>query len=476
MIDVTLYRRFSQDPAAYRESLVVDVDGRPKRFGEVMDDWQRRDFEALDPSVLRCLNRWKGDAPPMRAYFERARGASKTTDIAVMACYLLAFAPRVLRTYAFACDRDQAGLLRDACERLIRLNPWLGKILEVKKGVGVVNVAVDHPGFGSTLSIETSDVGSSYGLLADAIFFDEITHWTESAEALWASILSTVAKRASCVLVGISNAGFVDTWQHRLYEAISADPAWIFSRKDGPASWIADSALEEQRRLLPNSAYRRLWWNEWSAGEVEPALCPTDVAAAFSRRLVPLFGSEPCWGYVAGLDLGVSRDHSGLVVLAVRRNEYRDDTDQIRLAYARRWRPPKGMKVDLMEVEEDLRECVDRFGCSVAVDPWQAELLGQRLSFDGVNVESIAPTAKALREMATKLREIFTDRRIKLSDVDGLRSDIERLTLVETAYGFRLRSPRDKRGHGDLASALCLALVASDEITAADPAFRVVTL
>lgn len=464
-----MMRRFARNPSEYREHLIVDVDGAPKRFGEVMDDWQREDFASLDPGLLRCLGRSQEPSPKMRAYFERARGSSKTTDISVTACYLLAFAPRVLKTYAFAADRDQAALLKDACHRLTRLNPWLRDILQVD-AKGVKNVACDHPGEGSTLSIETSDVGSSYGLLADAIFYDEICHWSEAGAALWASILSTVAKRRSCLLVGISNAGFIDTWQHDLREAIKDDPAWVFSRKEGPASWISEEALEEQRRLLPASQFSRLWKNEWSSGDAEPALAPADIAAAFRTPCeLEMFGSEPSYNFVAGLDLGISRDHVGLVVLAVRKNEDRDDTSQLRLAHVRRWAPPKGHKIDLMAVEDEIRRVAQQFDSVFGIDPWQAELLAQRLSFDGIEVRHVTPTSKTLRDQATKLREVFMDRRIQLYDREGLREDIERLQIAETSYGFRLLSPRDrKRGHGDVASALCNALSIAGEITGAD--------
>lgn len=469
MIDGTTYRRFAKDPSKYRDALLIDVDGMGRKLGKVMDPWQRDDFNRLDPAILHCLGRTPNNRPKMRAYFERPRGHSKTNDIAVIVSYLLAFAPRPLRCYAFAADRDQAALLRDACQRLTKLNPWLGKILRVDKNQ-VTNIGTDHPGHDATLSIETSDVGSSYGILPDAIIFDEITHWSESAEALWASLLSSAAKRRNCLMIGIANAGFEGTWQHKLRESISTDNDWLFSRLDGAtASWIDQKTLEEQRRLLPSSAYLRLWCNQWSTGEAEPAIAPGDIERAFKRPHLALHGSEPAYAYVAGLDLGITRDHAALVVLAVRRNESRDDSNQIRLAHVKRWRPTANAKVNLMEVEEELRSVVSRYSPIVAVDPWQAELMAQRLKYDGVEVRHISPTAANLRDMASRVRETFSDHRIRLTDSEGLRRDIERLQLVETSYGYRLQSPRDRTGHGDAASALCVALLVASEVTAAKP-------
>ncbi|MEZ6119025.1 MAG: terminase large subunit [Pirellulaceae bacterium] len=253
----------------------------------------------------------------MRAYLERPRGHSKTTDLAVMAVWLLAFATRPLRGYSYAADRDQAALLRDAVDRIVRLNPWLAELICVDKDK-VTNIAKDHPGRDSMLRIETSDVASSYGILPDFVIADEFTHW-QGDGSLWNSIISSAAKRRTCLLVGISNAGFVDSWQWKIREAIRQDPAWYFSRVDGPqASWMSDGRLDEQERLLPNIAFRRLWQNEWSPSGGD-ALRPEDIEAAFRKELKPFIYREADWDFIAGVDLGLKRDCSAVVTLAVGR-------------------------------------------------------------------------------------------------------------------------------------------------------------
>ena len=146
-----------------------------------------------------------------RVYLERPRGHSKTQDIAIAAVWALAFATRPIRGYCYAADRAQAALLKEAMQRVVRLNPWIGSILDVQRGE-VVNIASQHPGEGGTLRIEASDVGSSYGILADVIIADEVCHW-QGDGALWHSLISSAAKRAGCLLLAISNAGFVDSWQ-----------------------------------------------------------------------------------------------------------------------------------------------------------------------------------------------------------------------------------------------------------------------
>ena len=92
MIDAKTFARYAKDPAAFRDDLLVDADGSVKRFGDVQDEWQKQDFTALDPALKRAAGR--SDEPAkMRAYLERPRGHSKTTDLAVTAVWALTFGP-----------------------------------------------------------------------------------------------------------------------------------------------------------------------------------------------------------------------------------------------------------------------------------------------------------------------------------------------------------------------------------------------
>ena len=93
--------------------------------------------------------------------------------------------------------------------------------------------------------------------------------------------MSSVAKRKDCMMLCISNAGFVDSWQWQLRERVRQDPDWYFNALAGPqASWISEKILDEQRRLLPNIAFERLWNNVWSSGGGDAL--PEELAAFFT--------------------------------------------------------------------------------------------------------------------------------------------------------------------------------------------------
>lgn len=478
MIDKATYERFAKSPATFRDSLLIDVDGVAQRFSKVMDDWQRKDFEAIDPALLRCVGRSDAKAK-MRAYLERPRGHSKTQDLAITAVWLLAFATRPLRGYSYAADRDQAGLLKDAVSRIIRLNPWIGELLSVDRDK-VINHAPKHPGRDSQLKIETSDVASSYGILPDFIIADEFTHW-QGDGSLWESLISSAAKRETCLMLGISNAGFMDSWQWRIREIIRTDEEWFFSRLDGPhASWMTEKRLEEQRRMLPPVAFGRLWLNQWSSGGGD-ALTPEDIDAAFRHDLEPMTGHRrelENWQFVAGVDLGVKRDCSAVVTLAVgrRRTKYQG---KIHLATHKLWQPTADTKVDIRDVEAYIKWLDTKFELeAIGFDPWNAEMLAARCEahkkarssrkfnfYDTPWMKEIPPTGANLRDIASLTIECFVDRRLAFYECPRLRSDLLKLRVEEKTYGLRLTSPRDSSGHGDLFSAFSLALLIGHELS-----------
>jgi hypothetical protein len=365
-------------------------------------------------------------------------------------------------------------------QTIIRLNPWLASILDVSSWT-VSNTAREHPGEGGTLTIESSDVGTSYGILPDLIVADELVHWAGDG-SLWHSLISSAAKRSNCLLVVISNAGFVDSWQWAVRETARTDEAWIFSRLDGPrASWMTPARLEEQRRMLPTVAYLRLWENQWSSGGGD-ALTEADIAAAFVPHLLPQTAAEPGYEYVCGVDAGVTRDASAVVVLGVRRSHV--GHGRIRLAATKLWRPLKGQRVDLQVVEDALLDLHVRFRFrQINYDPWEMRHLASRLQSAGLGrfegepaygkrrhttlpMIEVPPTGKNLQALATAVIEAFNSRLLELyQDVD-LRRDVSRFRVEERPYGFRLTSPHDELGHGDMGSAFALAVLAASELAA----------
>lgn len=438
------------DPVEFRNGLMVDTAAGPKLFKEVCEPWQEADFAALDNGWRAVVGLPVKDDRPIyrRAYLERPKGHSKTSDIALQALYALTCSRRPLCGYAAAVDQEQARLQRDAVERLVRLNAWLKDLIVVDKH-RIKNVAT-----GSTLDVISNDAASSHGLLPDFVLVDELTHWTKPD--LWDSLLAGAAKRSTCLLTVISNAGQGQgsSWQWRVREHARTSPQWHFGRLDGPrASWISEADLAEQRDLLPPKVFARLWLNLWSSG-VGDCLDMGDVENCCTLK-GPHPGPLTDFFYFGALDLGVKNDHSAIVVLGV---DVR--TPRVHLAECQSWAPPyPGGQVNLMEVQHQIERLHKKFYLhSIVYDPWQAMLLAQQLAGVGLRMIEHNFSGANLDLMATTLIRTIRNRRVALYRDPGLLADLSRLSIVEKSYGFRLEAPRGPDGHCDRATALAMAL------------------
>jgi hypothetical protein len=406
-----------------------------------------------------------------------------------MALWALFAARRTIRGVVFAADGDQAGIIIQIAQGIIGANPWLAAVLDVQRWV------VRNKHTGSELKVITSDVGSSFGLLVDFVCCDEVTCWTD--RGLWDSLLSSAAKRPHCLMACILNAGFVESWQHQVRQAVRSDPRWYFSHLDRPcASWISRETLAEQERLLPSVAYRRLWLNEWSEGAGD-ALDAAAIDAAVRLAGPPAFDPGCC--YVGGLDLSLSRDASAFVVVsksvgwqesrpverAIPRHVelledlgildaahgdsesvYHSGDGRLRLAHVMVWRPNRG-KIDLEAIERHVLGVHSRLPLSgLVADVYQAELLCQRLRRAGVPATGIHLVPSILQNVASATLDAFRDSTLDLYKHGDLLADLKMLRVHEYRDGraFKLESPRrnteagEGTRHGDAASALGLAL------------------
>lgn len=474
------------DPAAYRDRLVIDSDDGPRRYGPNLDPFQREDFEPIDLALRRVVGQEVDGV--QRIYCERHRGASKTTDIAVCASWLLFASARKITGVCCAADRDQAALIIAAIDTLIRQNSWLASFLEVQLNRVVNKLS------GSTLSVLSSDAASSYGLLCDFVIVDELSAWKN--RDLWDSVFSTAAKRRHCCILVISNAGFTQSWQYELREAIRDDPSWVFRRLEGFASWITPEKLAEQRRLLPVKVYSRLWGNEWSDGSGD-ALDAHDIDSAI-KLPGPWSDPQRGWSICAGLDIGVARDSSALAVVAKHvgfvdrkvtqprklpgiysaladleffdapqpKIEYERvaGTGQLQLVAMYTWSPKAG-RVQIEDIERAILEVHRRFRLvRVSFDPWQAEFLAQRLTRNGVYCDPVHFTSSNLQAMAAATLDAFREKTLQLFPHEELIQDLKAMRVVERSNGYRLEMAKGGTEHGDAAQALALALQGSRAI------------
>jgi len=439
-------QQFAADPLAFLAELIIPSVHGPRRFGDCMADFQRLRFESLAPALLAIA---RGEKPPIgRHFWEATKGASKDSDLACCLLWLLAFTTRPLTCQVGAADADQADELRKAAKDILRLNPWL------QPRIGIQNWRIVCEATGATCEIVAADIAGSHGARPDVLIINELSHVAKQEFA--ENLMDNAAKVPHGLVVIATNAGFLDTWQYRWRELARESDRWSFHQLAEPAPWLDPAELAEVRIRNSTSRYMRLFYGTWSA-QTGDALDAESIALAFSTNHQPMLGNEPDMGFLAAADLSTRRDRSAFCVLA-----FHWPTQRIKLAHLQTWTPGVDGKVNLQTIELHIVECAGRFNFGqngLFIDPWQAELMSQRLIDCGINVVPVPFSAPNLNKMASSLLQVFRECKIDLYEHAELRRDLGKLCIVDRGFGaYKLVAPRDSTGHADAAVALSIAL------------------
>jgi hypothetical protein len=466
MITPELFRRYSSNFVLFCEDAIIPTERGPVRFGDVMHLHQRRIIEEMAPMLLAVATGQVPARPKLWAEMSKSWGKGLMAALAVIWLMLFARIPR--RIQVAASDQDQA----DEIHRWIRgiLACWslLANTIETP------NYRAECKATGCDTEILAADVQGSHGAVGvNLLILDEL-----HAVSKWQFIenLADNGSKSGASVVCLTNAGFKSHPAWRWREIARTSPRWSFHQVCEPPPWVAAAEIEEAARRNSTERFRRLWYGVWSSGAGD-ALDSADIVAAIDRNLRPLFGSSSLIGnllgwnstpgelpqnvtFLAGLDIGVRHDHSGLVVLGADHTSHR-----VRLAYAESWAPDKSTgKVDLIAVKQCVSDCHRRFRLhKLLYDPSQAELMAMELHRDcHLLAERMTFTGSNLNLMATTLLEVFRSRCIVLYPHDRLVADLRRLTIVERQHGqYRLEATSDAEGHADVAVALACALPAA---------------
>jgi len=462
----------------FASGLIIPTEDGIGMLGNLMAPFQTECFECLTPTLHAVRDGKK--AKDRRFWIERTKGAAKDSDLACCILWLVAFATRPTYFQVGAADSEQAGILKERIESLLYYNDWLHQFVDIQK-LGVfqkswreyrknkrgkeVEVAC---GGVSRLEIMHSDAKSAHGGISDLCILNEVVHvdrWD-----FMETMLANAAKVPNGVVIIATNAGTKGSIQEKWRNnAINSDrwKCFVWHEK---APWIRSEDVEEQRKMLPSSAFKRLWRGQWVSGTGD-ALDEEDLDRCFGNEEVkPITKAERGWRYIAGLDLGVKHDHSALVVLGINSEERK-----IRLAYMQSWEPslqigPTDLEVDMTAVEAGCLMVHSMFNtCWFGYDPTQAKPISQRLVKRGLPMrEYTFASCTNLNLMARSFIQAVKDRLLEcFDDEEGrLRRDFGKFKIVEKNYGFRLVAVSDEYGHADLGTALIICLPKAIEMLA----------
>ncbi len=400
-----------------------------------------------------------------RAYIERPRGHSKTTDMAIQCAWILQHARDTVRGLAAAADQDQAQLLHAALADHVRRHPELHPDLIVQQHL-IRNSRTD-----SRLTVISSDVNSSWGQLPDFVICDELCHW--SKPDLWYSLCSSAAKKPLCVLAVLTNAGVGTGWQWNVREAARSSSAWHFSSLVGPqAPWITPESLEEQRRLLPPGVYARLWENVWQHSDGEFVTLTEAEACCDPQRVEQTRGT---WGrnYFAAVDYAEKHDRTVGVVVHAEGDVIVVDRMDVAV-------PRPGQPVLVAWVEEWITRIARDFpGVQFVLDEYQLLSVLQRYSARFPLRRFDFAGGRGNHALAMTLRNLLLHQRVRwypgcgqlpeVAERDDLETELAALILRSISGGrVRIDHRPEPGAHDDRAFALGAACLEALQVQPED--------
>ncbi|GAB4159721.1 MAG: hypothetical protein Tsb009_37010 [Planctomycetaceae bacterium] len=457
------HRLSRTSPGHFRKTLFLSPI-QPTFFRSLIQTWQENDYAALD-DAWKCLAGFSMPPRYQRAYIERPRGHAKTSDIAIQIAWILEHAPHEVHGLAAAADRDQAGLVWNAMRKLSRINPWACRSLEFRQN------RVVNRNSGSQLEIISSDVQSSWGALPDFVICDELCHWEKPD--LWHSLISSAAKRSTCLLVVLTNAGVGRDWHWDVREAARTSDDWYFSSLNGPqAPWIHQKQLNEQKEILPRPVYERLWENIWQHSDGQ-FVTLDEVEACRSDGLTIQDSGQAGIQYFAAVDYAEKHDYTVGVVLHREKDTIIVDRMDVTV-------PLPGKPVRVSWVEDWIQRTATQFAnVTFVVDEYQ--LLGTIQKLESQFQINRFPFAagRGNHAMAMALRQLIVHARLRWypgcgelgtgNGRDDLETELASLLLHQSATGHcRFIHPPGRKHHDDRAFALgaaCLTALQSEAAT-----------
>ena len=375
------------DPAAFRAALLIDTDAGPRPLGECMDPGRTG---TSPPSTPVGSVPWS--APPSRPSISvvgwseavgRARRATwpswrrghcspaVSTPVGHRGSRRPGPSPPVARRHG------QAGLLQPVA----RLASWRSR-----------TTASSTPARRAPWRSSRRDAPTSYGLTPDFVIADEVVHWQK--RDLWDSLISSSAKRSTCMFVIITNAGL----QRRLGMAGTRGGAATIHRGTSPAwtarrhRWISPNALPEQERLLPRHRLPSVVAERVDHGR---GRCPEQGGhrrGVRSATCVPRPKPSPAMSTSAGwtwASAATPRPSPSSASIAGRTT-----------TAASGWRPreygcpARARRSTSKKSRTALIDFNARFNLkSLSFDPWQATHMAQRLGATGLGIADKQPRA-----------------------------------------------------------------------------------
>ena len=418
----------------------------------------------------KALDTYRPDGSPQYNQVVAGRGKknakSLDLELAALFCTIIRRSVHGNDSLILANDEAQAGDDLELIRKLVARNPEpasefdaLNKELRLKDGSGGIKI------------LPAGDALGLHGKTASFIGYDEIHGYRDWSvmEALqpdptrrdaltWVTSYDVYAGEQGVPLHDLKEIGFAGSDPRMLFSWYSAerctDPSFAELDPEARAnpsmdSWPEGRAyLEQQRRRLPSSIYRRLHLNLGGSENafIDPA--KWDKCVDPSARPVLMDKSLPVF---VAVDASLRHDSTAIVVCAF-------VEQRVHLITHKVFQPSPVEPLDLeATVEAMVLDLNKRFRVvSVCYDPWQLQSVMQRLARAGIRVEEFPQSPGNLTIASQNLYELIEGRNLVAYSDAGLRLAISRAVAIETGRGWKIS--KEKGSHKiDLVVSLAMA-------------------
>jgi phage terminase large subunit-like protein len=447
MATPTSFARYRRDPAAFIEEVLVNPENS-------------KPFELLDyqRELLREMVRPDGSVPYRTVLLNCIKKSGKSTTAALVGLWaVLCAGGRYAEGYVISSDLQQStDRIFTMAQRVVECSPMLRAKITADK-ILFAN--------GSFLQALASDWRGAAGSAPTVVLCDELwTFTSESARRLYEEAAPTPTRKPSFRFIS-TYAGF--TGESDLLEKLVergkkgnvvaqdlyAQRGLLAHISHGPlAPWQTPEWLEECRQTERPSAFLRQYRNEFTSGE-GAFVSLEDYDACVGNYNPP--AADTTLDVYVGLDASVKHDSTALVAVAWREG-------RMQLIAHREYKPSKDQPIDFAAtVEQTLLEWK---GCyrirEVAFDPYQLQAVAQNMRRSGIVMNEFLQTPGNLSEVATRLYNLISERKVQFYSCPGLRTAFSNAIAVESTRGWRI--DKAKQSHRiDLVIALGMAVTAA---------------
>lgn len=458
-LQYALNRQYSARGFGYFLDCCVIRPHDPARFSAIAEPWQ---WEIIRPKA-RAIEGLSGHRTPCetepRSFLTvLPRGHDKSSLEGRIANWLLCFSKKPIQGYICAADKDQGALVLQAMEAEAKLNPWFGAMLTFNR-----NNVVGPMG---TVTVVPADAGSAYGFRGNLYILDEVTHWYN--DGTYKAIVSGREKIPGTILVAITNAGILGSWQHKtLITEARSNPDWVvFERPGQLASWMPPSRVEALARLLPKIEADRVLRNIWvDLAVASEFLDASDVDGCLEYIQTPHLRPLPGYQYTLAVDYAPYRDRTALCVV---HQDWggRIIVDRSVMLKGDPTAEPK-IRVQIADVEQWIDDMYKLYKpVALVFDEYQMEGTIQKQEAARRPAIRFEPRGgHGAKELAMLLRELVALHKLRIpaevnpANLEGLETLLEELKGITTKYtslGYRFENGRTGT-HDDRVVAITMA-------------------